>query len=63
MANGQQPCRRPSIDQLQATLPQGNDAHQHIEAEQNGHHSADDIFKCIFIFMNENIWFPNEVSF
>ena len=26
---------------------------KHIEAETNGHHFADDIFKCIFL--NENI--------
>ena len=33
---------------------------QHIEAETNGRHFADDIFKCIFL--NENVWIPIEIS-
>ena len=33
---------------------------QHIEAEGNGRHLADDIFK--YIFLNENIWILNEIS-
>ena len=32
----------------------------HIEAETNGRHFADDIFKCIFL--NENIWIPIKIS-
>ena len=32
----------------------------HIEAETNGLHSADDIFKCIF--WNENVWIPIKIS-
>ena len=28
--------------------------YQHIEADKNGRHFADDIFKCIFL--NENVW-------
>ena len=31
----------------------------HIEAETNGRHFADDIFKCIFL--NENVWFAIEI--
>ena len=31
-----------------------------IEAETNGRHFADDIFKCIFL--NENVWIPIKVS-
>ena len=27
---------------------------------QNGHHFADDIFKCIFL--NENVWIPIKIS-
>ena len=29
---------------------------EHIEAETNGRHFTDDIFKCIF--SNENVWIP-----
>ena len=32
----------------------------HIEAETNGRHFADDIFKCIFL--NENVWIPIKIS-
>ena len=35
-------------------------ASQHIEAETNGRHFADDIFKCIFL--NENVWIPIKIS-
>ena len=34
--------------------------HQLIEAETNGRHFADDIFKSIFL--NENIWTPIKIS-
>ena len=34
--------------------------YKHIEAETNGHHFADDIFKCIFL--NENVWIPIKIS-
>ena len=34
--------------------------YKHIEAEQNGRHFADGIFKCIFL--NENVWFPIKIS-
>ena len=34
--------------------------HEHIEAETNGRHFADDILKCIFL--NENVWIPIEIS-
>ena len=33
---------------------------KHIEAETNGCHFADDIFKCIFL--NENFWIPIKMS-
>ena len=33
---------------------------KHIEAETNGRHFADDIFKCIFL--NENVWIPIKIS-
>ena len=33
--------------------------YQLIEAETNGRHFADDIFKCIF--MNENVWIPIKI--
>ena len=33
---------------------------QHIEAETNGRHFADAIFKCIFL--NENVWIPIKIS-
>ena len=33
---------------------------KHIEAETNGRHFADDIFKCIFL--NENAWISLEIS-
>ena len=33
---------------------------KHIEAETNGRHFADDIFKCIFL--NENVWIPIKLS-
>ena len=33
---------------------------QHIEAETNGRHFADAIFKCIFF--NENVWIPIKIS-
>ena len=33
---------------------------KHIEAEKNGRHFPDDIFKCIFF--NENVWIPIQVS-
>ena len=33
---------------------------QHIEAERNGRHFADDIFNRIFL--NENIWIPIKIS-
>ena len=32
----------------------------HIEANTNGHHFADDIFKCIFL--NENVWNQIKIS-
>ena len=32
----------------------------HIEAETNGCHFADDIFKCIFL--NENVWILIKIS-
>ena len=32
----------------------------YIEAETNGRHFADDIFKCIFL--NENVWIPIKIS-
>ena len=32
----------------------------HIEAETNGRHFADDIFKCIFL--NENVWIQIKIS-
>ena len=32
----------------------------HIEAETNGRHFADDIFK--WIFLNENVWIPIKIS-
>ena len=32
----------------------------HIEAETNGRHFADDMFKCISL--NENLWIPIEIS-
>ena len=35
-------------------------SNQHIEAETNGRHFADDIFKCIFL--NENVWIPIKIS-
>ena len=38
----------------------GTPNHQHIEAETNGRHFPDDIFKCIFL--NENVWIPIEIS-
>ena len=31
-----------------------------LRPRQNGHHFADDIFKCIFI--NGNVWFPIKIS-
>ena len=31
-----------------------------IEAETNGRHFADDIFKCIFL--KENVWIPIKIS-
>ena len=34
--------------------------HKHIEAETNGRHFADDIFKCIS--WNENVWIPIRIS-
>ena len=34
--------------------------HQHIEAETNGRHFADAIFKCIFF--NENVWILIQIS-
>ena len=33
---------------------------EHIEAETNGRHFADDIFKCIFL--NENVWISLKMS-
>ena len=33
---------------------------QHIEAEMNGRHVVDDIFKCIFL--NESVWFLIKMS-
>ena len=33
---------------------------KHIEAEKNGRHFADDVFKCIFL--NENIWILLKIS-
>ena len=33
---------------------------QLIEAETNGRHFADDIFKCIFL--NENVWIPIKIA-
>ena len=33
---------------------------QHIEAETNGRHFAEDIFKCIFL--NENVWIRIKIS-
>ena len=35
-------------------------SHKHIEAETNGRHFTDDIFKCIFL--NENVWIPIKIS-
>ena len=32
----------------------------HIEAETNGRHFTDDIFKCIFL--NQNVWIPIKIS-
>ena len=32
----------------------------HLKPTQNGRHSADDIFKCIFF--NENVWIPIKIS-
>ena len=34
--------------------------YQHIGAETNRRHFADDIFKCIFL--NENVWIPTKIS-
>ena len=31
-----------------------------LRPRQNGHHFADDIFKCIFL--NENVWIPINIS-
>ena len=31
-----------------------------LRPKQNGHHFADDIFKCILL--NENVWIPNKIS-
>ena len=31
-----------------------------LRPRQNGHHFADDIFKCIFL--NENVWIPIKIS-
>ena len=31
-----------------------------LRPKQNGRHFADDIFKCIFL--NENVWIPNNIS-
>ena len=31
-----------------------------LRPRQNGHHFADDIFKCIFL--NENVWIPSKTS-
>ena len=31
-----------------------------LRPNQNGRHIADDIFKCIFL--NENVWIPNNIS-
>ena len=31
-----------------------------LRPRQNGHHLADDIFKCIFL--NENVWIPVKIS-
>ena len=39
------------------TGPQGVN---NIEAETNGRHLADNIFKCIFL--NENVWIPIKIS-
>ena len=33
---------------------------KHIEPKQNGRHFADDMLKCIFL--NENVWIPNNIS-
>ena len=41
-------------------LYSGNRYHLLIEAEINGRHFADDIFK--FIFLNENVWIPIKIS-
>ena len=37
-----------------------NTALKLIEADTNGRHFADDIFKCIFL--NENVWIPIKIS-
>ena len=37
-----------------------NVSYQHIEAETNGRHSQDDIFKCIFL--NENMLISIKIS-
>ena len=33
---------------------------KHIEAEKNGRHFPDDIYKCIFL--NENVWILIKIS-
>ena len=40
-------------------LEQSRDSISHTEAEKNGRHFADDIFKCIFL--NENFWIPIQI--
>ena len=39
------------------------DVYQHIEAETNGRHFPDDIFKCIFLNKNVLIWIKISLKF
>ena len=52
---------RPVIVQEEAiTLECGKWLLNTLRPRQNGHHFADDIFKCIFL--NENVWIPIKIS-
>ena len=49
-----------SCQLLLSIVQKKHSVHYHIEAETNGSHFADDIFKCIFL--NENVWILIKIS-